>query len=118
MTRRESYVRQVDVATDLLHELLGDGAPMRAREVKAEAEAQGFAVKDRAWQAARERAGVVTEKIGASWWWSITGDSFEDDFGAWLASVDGQFAEYVARRTRPPVVLVGEDGQLRLDGWA
>jgi hypothetical protein len=100
LTRREETALVVATAADYLTTVLADG-PVPLREVKANADAAlGFHVGEREWQSARERAGVASERVGSTWWWSLRSSTLAADAEAWLASPEGRFAEYLVQRER------------------
>jgi hypothetical protein len=67
--KRTEYAKTIEQATDVLSQVLADG-PMPGREARREGDRRlGRSVDARVWQSARERAGVVTEKVGRTWWW-------------------------------------------------
>jgi hypothetical protein len=108
MTRREVAARTVATAVDYLSEVLADG-PMPCGEVKTLAERDlGFHVGEREWQTARERAGVASERVGTTWWWSLRSSTLTADLSAWLDSPHGHFAEHLAQRERAPRQLTLE----------
>jgi hypothetical protein len=96
--RSEAYEAHVVQAEACLRVALANG-PVSARDVKASAPS----VRDRAWQTAKERLGVVSIRVPASktWHWTIPGaEDFENALAEWLSTPQGRFARYVAKRDR------------------
>jgi hypothetical protein len=96
MTRAGS---QIDQAMNLIRELLADG-PAAPRDVKAEAEARGLRICDKAWDKARQRLALESIGSGNRWWWQLPGSRFEDELADWLVTPSGCFATYYAERER------------------
>jgi hypothetical protein len=97
MTRQETAQRLTMVA-DYVTALLERNGATPSSEVKwlAQADLELY-VSDRDWQIVREQAGISTERVGATWWWTLRTANLDAEFAAWLDSPEGRFAEYLAQ---------------------